>query len=268
MKNVMLFLIIGLGKNLSGQTALPSNQVALNLFNRNTTDAFAFTQNQGALAGIEKTNIGVYAGRLFMMQELSDYLLAIGMPTSIGNVGFSYSMFGSKGFRQASMGIAYARRLAQKIDIGVQFNVNSILLDDLGNASVPGIEVGAIFHLSDKFQWGLHAKNPGGKKFGIDQHERFPSVLSMGFGYNMSESFFISTTLIKEQHRILNVRSGFQFNVHKRLQIGIGINSSTGAWWFSSAFRFSKLTVTVSSSMHTSLGPSPALMLNYELTKK
>jgi len=139
------------------------------------------------------------------LNELNNYRAVAGIVTSSGNFALNTGYAGFSDYNETQLGLAYARKLGSKVDMGAQFNYNSIRVAGYGNASTVSFELGTILHLSEKLHTGLHVNNPIGGKFGKDQQEKLPSVYAIGFGYEASDKFFVSTEIVKEEDQSVNV---------------------------------------------------------------
>ena len=78
----------------------------------------------------------------FYLNELNNYTAAIGLPTHSGNFGLKASYYGFSDYNETQIGLAYARKLGNKVDIGAQFNYNGIRIAGYGNASAISFEIG------------------------------------------------------------------------------------------------------------------------------
>ena len=154
---------------MNGQTVrrpVAAVYAGLGAYSINHVDVFSFNNNQASLAQMKGAAVGVYGERRFMLNELGLYQLAIAVPTNSGNFGVKVGYFGFSDYNESQMGLAYARKLGSKVDIGVQFNYNGIQVSGYGNSSAINFEIGTIFHLTDKLNAGIHAYNPAGGKYG------------------------------------------------------------------------------------------------------
>ena len=240
----------------------------LGAYSTNHVDVFSFTNNQASLAQMKNTGAGVYGERRFMIDELSLYQLAITVPTYSGNFGIKAGYFGFSDYNESQMGLAYARKLGSKIDVGVQFNYNGIQVSGYGNSSAINFEMGAIFHLTDKLNAGVHAYNPVGGKFGKNAEEKLASVYTVGLGYEASEKFFVSAEIEKEEDQPVNVNAGLQYKFLPQFMVRCGIATNTsnvyaGVGLFLKTFRLDVVT-----SYHPQLGVTPGLLLIYNFSKK
>jgi hypothetical protein len=242
--------------------------IGFGAYSFNHTDVFSFSSNQASLAQLKNAAAGVYGERRFMLSELSNYNAAIGLPTRSGNFGLKAGYSGFSDYNETQIGLAYARRLGNKVDIGVQFNYNGIRLAGYGNASAISFEAGTIFHISDKLHTGFHINNPVGGKFGKDQQEKLPSVYTVGFGYDASEKFFFSAEVIKEEDQPVNVNAGLQYKFIPQLLARAGMSSATSSAWIGLGLSLKSFRLDVTTSYHPQLGITPGLLLIVPLTPK
>ena len=117
----------------------------LGAYSLNHTDVFSFTSNQASLAQLKNAAAGVYAERRFMLNELNVYNGVIALPTHSGNFGLKTGYSGFSDYNETQIGLAYARSLGSKMDIGTQFNYNSIQIAGYGGASAISFEAGLEF---------------------------------------------------------------------------------------------------------------------------
>ncbi len=238
-----------------------------NTYSSAQKDAFSFTGNQAALAGIKKISVGIYGERRFMLADLTSYQLAFALPTSSGNFGLQANYFGSSVFSQSRLGLAYARNLG-KVDVGAQFNYHQIKIAGYGNASAINFDAGAILHISEQFQTGVHVYNPTRVSFGKNSEEKLPMVYSFGFGYDASENFFIGTEIEKVEGQPVNVNAGLQYSFDEKIFARAGISSSTSVFYFGAGFLWSGVRIDLTASLHPSLGVTPGLLLVYSAADK
>lgn len=231
------------------------------------TDVFSFTNNQASLAQIKNPAAGVYGERRFMLNELAFYQLAIAVPTTTGNFGIKTAYYGFSDYNESQMGLAYGRKLGDKVDLGVQFNYNSIRINSYGNSSAVNFEIGTILHLTDKLQAGIHVYNPVGGKYGKNADEKLASVYTAGMGYEASDKFFISAEIEKEEGQTVNVNTGMQYRFLPQLLVRAGISSSNANLYAGAGLFLKSFRLDVIASFHQQLGVTPGLLLIYDFKK-
>ena len=248
-----------IAQSLRYSIALP--YTSLSGYSNKQNDAFSFTSNQAALANTKQTSVGVFGERRFLLAETSSYAAALAIPTKLGNVGVSMNYAGFKNFNENKIGLAYARSLGKKVDIGVQFNYYGYNVPAYSNASAIFFEAGAIIHFTDDFNGGIHVYNPVGGKLNNVDKEKLASAYKMGFGYDASDNFFISADIVKEEDKPINVVAGLQYNFAKQFFARAGFMSESGTAFTGLGVAWKNFRLDVSGSYHPQLGFSPGIML-------
>lgn len=272
MKKICLILLLGfVFVTSSSQTVrrlVAAPYTGLGAYSLNHVDVFSFTNNQASLAQMKNAAAGAYGERRFLLSELAFYQLAVALPTSSGNFGLKTAYYGFSDYNESQIGLAYARKLGEKADVGVQFNYNGIRISSYGASSAISFEIGAVLHLTEKLNAGIHAANPVGGKFGKNTGEKLASVYTIGLGYEASEKFFVSAEIEKEENQPVNINAGLQYKFLPRLlaRAGIATNSSNlyaGVGLFLKNFR-----LDVTAGYHPQLGVTPGLLIIYDFKKK
>jgi hypothetical protein len=263
---LVIISIASYGQTLRRPVAAP--YTGLGTYSLNHNDVFSFTSNQASLAELKNAAAGVYGERRFLLNELNNYNATIAWLTHSGNFGLKASYFGSADYNETQLGLAYARKLGSKVDIGVQFNYNGIRVAGYGNSSAASFEAGSIFHITGKLYTGFHINNPVGGKFGKDQQEKLPSVYSVGFGYDASEIFFFSAEIIKEEDQPVDVKAGLQYKFIPQLLARVGMSSATSSVWFGVGLYLKSFRLDITASYHPQLGITPGLLLIFNFKAK
>lgn len=241
--------------------AIAQPYISLSAYSKQQNDALSFTGNQAALMQVKNAGIGVFGERRFMLSETSKYTLAASLPTRLGNFGIQLNYAGFKNFNENKIGLAYARKLGKLVDVGVQFNYYSYRVLAYGNASAINFEIGALFHLTDKLNAGVHIYNPVGGKLGKDETEKLASSYKAGVGYDVSERLFISAEIIKEEDKPVNVIAGLQYQFAKQFFIRTGFISESTTAYMGAGLAWKNLRLDITSSYHPQLGLSPGILL-------
>jgi hypothetical protein len=234
--------------------------LGLGAYSTQQNDVFSFTNNQAALAQIKNAGVGVYGEKRFLLTETSVYSAALAIPSSLGNFGVSIKYLGFKNFNENQIGLAYGRSLGKKIAIGVQFNYYGYRVPAYNSANTINFEIGALVHLTDKLNAGVHVYNPVGGKFSKTD-EKLTAAYKFGLGYDASERFFISAELVKEEDYPVNMNAGFQYQFAKQFFARAGIASATSVSYAGVGLAWNNLRLDISGSYHPQLGISPGLLL-------
>ncbi len=245
-------------QSLRYSVALP--YAGLSAYSQQHGDVFSFTGNQAALAQQKTTSAGVYGERRFLLAATSAYRAAVAIPSKLGNFGVQVNYAGFNNFNENGAGLAYARSLGSKLDVGIQFNYYNYRIPAYGNASAINFEAGAIMHFSDKFHGGIHVYNPVGGTLSKTNDEKLAAAYKLGMGYDASDNFFVSAEIIKEEDRPVSVTAGAQYRFAQQLFARAGFVSGTSTGFAGLGAGWKNLRLDISGSYHPQLGLSPGLM--------
>ena len=263
-KILLLLLLFFWFNQLTAQSlrySLAQPYISLSAYSQKQNDPLSFTGNQAALAQSKSAGIGVFGERRFLLRETSVYTLGASLPTRLGNFGIQINYAGFKNFTENKIGLAYARKLGKLIDVGVQFNYYGYRIPAYGNASTINFEIGAMLHLTDKLNAGLHVYNPVGGKLGKNSNEKLAAAYKIGLGYDASDRFFISSEIIKEEDKAVNIIAGLQYQFAKQFFAKAGFISGSTTAYAGAGIAWKNLRLDISASYHPQLGFSPGILL-------
>jgi hypothetical protein len=264
LRNFLIGISIFIANQLTAQSlrySIAMPYVGSTAYSSKQNDAFSFTTNQAVLAATTQASVGLYGERRFLLQATSSYAAAVAMPTKMGNFGVSLNYGGFKNFNENKIGLAYARSLGKKVDVGVQFNYYSYKVPAYANTSAINFELGAIMHFTDKLNGGIQVYNPVGGKLGKNGDEKLASTYKLGLGYDASENFFVSAEVVKEEDKPINVIGNIQYQFAKQFFARAGFLSESTTAYAGVGLSWKNLRLDVSGSYHPQLGFSPGIML-------
>ncbi|MBD0298277.1 MAG: hypothetical protein ICV84_24270 [Flavisolibacter sp.] len=252
------------------QARPPVNNVytRLGAYSRLHTDVFSFRANQAGLATIQSFAAGVYGERRFLLRELAFYSAAIALPTSTGTFGLNGTYYGNAAYNEAQAGLAYGRRLGDKISIGAQFNYYSFRVAGYDHATAVNAEAGFLIHITDQLHAGVHVYNPTNSKWNKAEHEKIPAIYSAGFGFDASDKFTLYTEAQKITGENLGINAGLQYKFTDQLLARGGFASATSTYYFGLGVWFKTLRLDATASIHPQLGLTPGLLLIFETKKQ
>lgn len=250
------------------KSSLLSPYIKASTYSTEQTEVFSFHANQAALMQTKSFSAGVFSERKFMMSELNIFSAAIAMPTRSGNFGLQLHRFGNSVYSEMEAGLAYARKLSDYIDVGVQFNYFTMQIAGYGNTSTLNFDAGAIFHFTEKLNGGIHLSNPTSSKLGKSKEERLPAIYSAGLGYDASDHFFIGAEIEKEEDMPLNVIASIQYKMAERFLARGGVTTGTGVFFFGIGLTIKDFRLDATASVHQQLGVTPGLLLIYTKPSK
>ncbi len=266
MKTIILLVLgfvlvrsITLAQSLRYAAALP--YIGSGAYSKQQQDPFSFTSNQAALAQANYVAVGAYAERRFLLAPTSYYATAAVFPSRLGNFGLQLNYGGFKNFNENKIGLAFARKLGTRLDVGIQFNYYGYRVPAYNSATAINFEAGIIMHFTDKLQGGIQVYNPVGGALGKTTGEKLASVYKMGMGYDASTNFFAGIEIIKEEDMPVNCIASMRYRFAGRFFARMGITSESTSVFGGAGWSWNDLRVDVSASYHPQLGFSPGILI-------
>lgn len=272
MKNIAILLIsIFIGLQCFSQAIrrpISARYIGLGAYSLHHVDAFSMTANQASLAQVKNAAAGVYGERRFMLDATNMFTAVVAVPTSKGNFGVQADYFGFKNYNESQLGLAYARSLGSKVDVGIKFNYYNVRIPGYGNGSNVNFEIGTTLHLTDKVHAGIHAYNPVGGKFSKNGEEKLAAIYTFGIGYEPTESFLVTTDVNKEENQPANITASVQYNFKKQFFTRFGVETETGNAFGGAGVAWKLLRLDANVSYHPHLGFSPGLLILVNFNQK
>lgn len=240
---------------------IAASYIGLGAYSVNHVDAFSMTSNHAALAQIKNPALGIYGERRFLLGVTDMYSSVFVLPSEKGNFAIQADYFGYKNYNESQLGLAYARSLGSKLDIGIKFNYYSFRIPSYQSSDAVNFEIGAIAHLTDQLHVGIHMYNPVGGKLSKTENEKLGSIYKFGLGYEAGENFIISAEIVKQENFPVNVNAGVQYNFARQFFARMGISSENETPYAGAGVSWNNLRLDLSASYHPQLGLSPGLML-------
>jgi hypothetical protein len=240
---------------------LISSYPGLGAYSLKSADAFSFIINPAALSNLKQGGAGVYTERRFSLNAFSQYTAVAGVQTNSGTFGLQADYFGYSNYNESQLSLAYARSLGKRIDVGAKFNYYNLRIPSYQQSSAFYFEAGVLMHLSEKLHAGFSVYNPVGGSLNKTKNEKIASVYRGGLGYEVSDKFFISAEMIKEENKNAGVNVAFQYALEKQLLLRAGINTVTAQPFAGLGLKFGQFRIDIATAYHQQLGLSPAVML-------
>ena len=260
---LLLYLIPG-AFSQSLRQPVAAIYTGLGAYSTKHADAFSFINNQAALAQTKNITAGVYGERRFMLAATSTYVSAVAVPSTLGHFGVNLLYSGFKNFNEYQVGLAYGRSLGPAVDVGVQFNYYGYRVPGYNNAGTVNFEIGAVVHLTSQLNAGFHVYNPTGSKFS-KSGEQLPAIYKVGLGYDVSDKFFVSAEIVKEEDYAVNLNAGLQYQFVKQFFVRAGISTAASSAYAGVGIGWGNLRLDVCGSYHPQLGWSPGLLVIFNL---
>lgn len=233
-------------------------------YSRNFQQVFTAMQNQAALAYIPVLSAGVSTERMFMLKALSMHTATLVLPVSSGTFACSLQQAGYSAYRQQQAGIAYGRKLGNKLSIGMQVDYLSKVIQQYGRTDAVTFELGCLLHITPQLHVGLHTFNPVPHKL---SDEPLPVIYTAGAGYEVSDNFLISISVMQEDDATPVAKFMCEYRIIPQLSLQLGLSPDPQFSSAAAGFTLRTMRIFLSATYHPQLGFTPNTSIVWQLKK-
>jgi len=232
----------------------------------NFTDLHSLFGNQAGLAAIETFGVLGVVEQRFLLADLNQAAFGAALPTFSGVFGLSLRNFGTADYRETGAGLAYARKLSDRLRIGGQLNWAQLSISEYGSRSLFNLDIGIQAELLPKLWAAAQVRNAIRQQ--VLEGEYTPTVFSAGLAYVVGEKVMLFTELYKDIDFPADLRVGIEYNPSKTIYLRAGMNTAPGGWSFGFGLPvFQNLTFDCAAAYHPYLGFTPSAGLAYRKKK-
>ena len=225
--------------------------------------AFSAIENQAGLVGIENFSVGFSVQNHFLISAINSLALSAALPTNSGTFGLGIQYNGIEGYSEMKAGLAYARKLFEAFDIGIQLNAYQLSIEQYGNRTLVNFEVGVLAEITNQLIVGGHVSNPIQMSVTEDENLRLPSVITIGIKYNPADKLGLMAEVEKSLLQDATVKVGLEYFLIEQFAIRLGVNSNPTLLFGGFGLQFGSFAIDFSGSYHPQLGYSPMIGLVY-----
>lgn len=229
--------------------------------------AWSMFGNQAGIAEITKPEFGLTVMNLYLVKELSTRSVIAVLPWQGSVFGISYSQFGVSYFRRNNYDFTYARKISQKFNFGVQFNLHSVYFpEDNKSEFTHGLQIGVQLKANEDVVFGFHLVNP--YKTSIKTYSgqySIPSYFRFGFSNRMSQYFVFVSEFESDFYRHNLLKVGFESNIFQKIYFRTGLTYKPYSLNAGIAYKVKWLTADLSYTWSQNLGTSPSISLLFGL---
>ncbi len=183
--------------------------------------AYALPYNQAGIAESEGTSANASAERRFLLESINGLSASAVLPTKSGSFGLSMRYFGFEDYNEQLIGLAYARKLLDRLSLGAQIDYVNLTIPEYGNQSTFTFEIGAQLRLSKSLLLGVHTTNPVRAK--IIEDEPLPTILKTGLAYQPTDQVQLFAEVEKWLDYEARFRGGIEYAPVRQVMIRTGI---------------------------------------------
>lgn len=220
-------------------------------------------QNQASLAHNNSLSAGFNYENRFNLKELGTRTAAIIVPVWKASLGAVYSNFGYTDYRRDMTGLACGMKLSDKISAGVQIDYFSERTsDESTNFKSVTCETGLIVTPSDNIRLGIHLFNPVPNSI---RKMNMPTTLRVGAGTDLNKLLFAGIEAEMSSGEKLIIRTGFEYEVAKKLWLRGGFSSDNNSFSFGLGFLAKIVMIDLGFTTHDKLGVTSSASLIFKI---
>ena len=224
----------------------------------------AIFHNPAGLVGVTKSSALLTSEIKFGVKDLKPIGTAFVLPTSSGVLGFSFQNYSFETYRESKLGVAYARRLSSKFNIGIQLDYLRLNMNEYGSTNLLTFEIGCNTLISKDLVLSAYVFNPVSVR--LNEEERTPSVFRLGLGYTLNPKVLICLETEKDVDFPASFKFGLAYKAVESVTLRCGFRTSPSVFSFGFGYLFKQhFTADVALTNHPYLGMTPALSLSYSL---
>jgi len=225
--------------------------------------ADAIFNNFSNIKTTDSLSVLVSSERRFELEDLTSIAFGIQVPLSkLGHFGLMISNYGLDEYKEQKFSFLYSRKISQKVSLSVNFDYNTIAIQQFGNKGFISFGIGASGDLGEGFSYGVYIFSP--EKIDIAEATEVPGYLKLGIQKKFSSELSLFTEAVKVIDEDLNVIVGLEYQPLKLLTLRFGYNTNPGAFSFGLAYTgITNLAIEGGTQYNTILGLTPGITVKY-----
>ena len=225
-------------------------------------DIYSAFSNQAGLAYLPAFSAAIAAEQRFLVSDIQSFSAAAALPTSSGTFGLTLNYYGFEDFNEQRVGLAYARKLFDKLSIGAQFLYLGTRIPEYGNKASFTFEAGLLMEIIKGLSLGVHVYSPA--RISLLEDENLPTRLGLGLVYQPSSKVLINVEVEKDIDYKIRLKSGVEYQIVDPLYLRVGVATEPTLVSFGLGVQLkNSVYIDFASSYHQVLGFTPAVGISY-----
>lgn len=260
---LLLVITLSLVAQLSEPLVTGARGLAMGGTGLNAQDVHAAWGNPAGLSNLEHLGFSFYGEQRFTLAELKQVSAVAAMPVGKnGGVALVLGYYGFDAYNEQRIGLAYGRKLSEKISIGTQLYSWNTRIPEYGNKTALSFELGIQVKINQQVSMGGKLINP--VRISVIDEEYLPTVMSVGLLYQPAKGISIAAEAEKDVLHPLRIRIGIEYNLLEALDLRLGIVTNETQLSFGFGYRLKEhWQLNFATSYHQYLGFTPGIGLIY-----
>lgn len=264
----LAFYLIGFSTSFA-QENHPSGARSLALSHAyvSISDNWSTFHNQAGLAELSHISTAIYYESKFRIDELSLSVVSLVLPLQSGTFGVSISQFGKGTFKENKFGLAFAKKLSDKLSAGIQFDYFlKRFPENCSRFGFAAFEAGIIYSHNKKLFLGAHVYNPisNGIKTSFGK-QKSPFIFRLGGHLQFSKMVMAIFETQKNMDYPILIKSGIEFSPVQNLALRFGVSGKPINYTCGLGYKFKNISTDFGFAYHGSLGLTPSVSILVQL---
>ena len=219
--------------------------------------------NQASLAYNNSFSFGINYENRFSIRELGTRSVGMIIPAGKASLGVVYSHFGYTDFKRDMTGLACGIKLSEKISAGIQVDYFSERASgEYGNNQSVTCEAGLLVTPSENIRIGVHLFNTVPNSI---RKTYLPTTLRVGAGTDLNKLLFAGVEVEMSSGSKLIIRTGFEYEVAKKLWIRSGFSTNNNSFSFGLGYLVKIAQINLGFTTHEKLGVTSSVSLVFKI---
>ena len=226
-------------------------------------DISATSNNIGALAFVEETNVAFSTEFHPKLPGSSKVSSCFSLPTKLGVTGISLFRFGDNVYNELVIGIGHSHKIGIS-SLGIRANYIQYHSETLSNKYAFRLDFGCLTDITPKLFVGAYILNITKSKL---SSEALPTKFVVGLGIKPTTHLFIISEIEKTLTYPTTFKAGVEYKVYNKLFLRTGINMSPNAGYGGIGMVIKKFNIDYAMKFTSVLGTSYSASLSYSFTR-
>ena len=230
------------------------------------TDVFSVQNNPAAMGMLKYSALGFSAQNYFMVEGGLSAFYGTGVLCTkrSGNLGVSAHFTGDPSFNQTKVGLAYGRKLADALSIGLQLDYIGTRITEAGSGQAFTFDIGVLYTPTKTISIGAKAFNPIRAENGMENPEPLPSVIAAGFSWRVSQKVLLCAEGEQDIEHPIRIKTGLEYQIIDALYLRGGYISDPSMFTAGFGLQLKTFQLDASTQFHQQLGITPGFGLRYQ----
>ncbi|MCW3784846.1 hypothetical protein [Plebeiibacterium sediminum] len=225
--------------------------------------------NPSGSAYITNSSVSANYHMPYFTKEISSQNISLISPTKLGVFHSIISRYGYKYYNESFFTLGYAKPFSEKFSISFQLNLQHNQIPESGNGSQLFSSFGFIFSPHPHLNIGFFTLNPEKSKIKIAQEtETIDSYFNLGFRWNATDQFAISSEISHQISYSTITRFGLEYKINKTIRTRAGIYGKPISYTMGLGITINNFTIDSSLANHMVLGLSSGIGVSYTIKTK